>query len=350
MKIALDVAGGDNSPLSNIKGAIDYINELNSKDISIILIGNKQIIQSYLKQYKYPKGQIEILHTTEIVEMHEKPSSIIKKKPNSSLVQAVNLVKEKKADAIISAGNTGALLVSSLLLIGKISGIRRPAFAPYIPTKSGGFVLCDAGANADSKPHHLMQFALMANAYMKYLENIPNPRVALLNIGNEKNKGNELTINTYKILEQHLENFIGNIESRYIMDNKADVILCDGFTGNIVLKLTEGLTSHLLSWLKNLFIHEFKKNDLINEINSLFTKIENVFDHEEHGASPLLGINGIVMKCHGAASARGIQNSLKVTQKAIEKKLILNIANQLKQNSKSLNDIIQKSADNPISS
>ncbi len=328
MKIALDVLGGDFAPMANIEGAITFLNDFNST-ASLILVGDKKIIETALQSYKYNREKVEILHTTEYVDMHEKPSRIFKKKPNSSLVKSIQLVKDGKASATVSAGNTGALLSASLFLIGKIPGIRRPAFAPFIPSNKGGFILCDAGANADSKPQHLVQFALMACAYIEHLENRKNPQVALLNIGSEKNKGNDLTTSTYPLLQQHVEHFIGNIESRYILEGKADVIICDGFTGNIVLKLTEGIITHLIEWLQDLFQTHAGSAKLSSEFLSIIKEIQNTLDHEEHGATPLLGINGVVMKSHGTATARCISNSLLAAQKTVEGNLIDDIAVRL---------------------
>ena len=329
MKIALDVLGGDNAPISCIEGAVNYLNSKEEPVADIMLVGNEVEIKSALKSYTYDKSKIHILHTTEVVDMHEKPSRIFRKKPDSSLVKSIELVKNNMVDAAVSAGNTGALLASSLFLIGKIPGVRRPAFAPFIPSKSGGFILCDAGVNADSKPYHLVQFALMASSYMEHLNNHPNSRVALLNIGSEEGKGNELTKLSFPLLAEHIDHFIGNIEARYIMEGRADVIICDGFTGNIVLKLTEGLITHLIQWLNDLYNAHSSSDNLSSDFLSILKNIQTTLDHEEYGATPLLGVNGIVMKCHGSSTSRGIENSLLAAQKTVEKKLIEDIANRL---------------------
>ena len=329
MKIALDVLGGDNAPMANIEGAISFLQRQDNCDTELILVGNESIIEPTLANHTENFSNIQIIHTTESIGMEEKPSRIFKEKPNSSLIKSIELIKTGKADAVVSAGNTGALLAASLFLIGKIPGIKRPALAPLIPTSNGNFILCDAGANANSKSHHLVQFALMAVAYMEHLENRNNPRVALLNIGKEENKGNELAIATYPMLKQYVNNFIGNIESRDILEGNADVIICDGFTGNIVLKLTEGLISHLIDWIQNIYqTHSININQS-TEFLSILKEIQNSLDHEEYGATPLLGINGIVMKCHGSSTARGITNSLLSAKKAVGKNLIMDIANRL---------------------
>ena len=333
MKIALDVLGGDNAPLSNIKGAFAYLDQCGASAAEIILIGDKIQIESSIKDLSRNVTEVSIIHTTEVVDMNERASRIFREKPDSSLVKSIQLVKDGEAQAAVSAGNTGALLTSSLFLIGKIPGIRRPAFAPFIPTNNGGFILCDAGANADSKPQHLVQFALMASAYIEHLENRPNPKVALLNIGREENKGNELTTNAYPMLKKHVRNFIGNIESRYILDGEADVVICDGFTGNIVLKLTEGVIAHLLGWIQERIKPHTTNKDLASILTPVFNDITNTLDHEEYGATPLLGINGVVMKCHGSSTDRGIKNSLIAAQKALEENLIDGIAERLSRHS-----------------
>ena len=333
MKIALDVLGGDNAPESNIKGAFAYLDHCGDSAAEIILLGDRSLIESTIKNLKRNVSDVSIIHTTEMVEMNERASRIFREKPDSSLVKSIQLVKTGDAQAAVSAGNTGALLTSSLFLIGKIPGIQRPAFAPFIPTNNGGFILCDAGANADSKPQHLVQFALMASAYIEHLENRPNPKVALLNIGREENKGNELSTNAYPMLKKHVRNFIGNIESRYILDGEADVVICDGFTGNIVLKLIEGIISHLMGWIHERVQAHSTEKISSSIFNSVFNDITTTLDHEEHGATPLLGINGVVMKCHGSSTERGIKNSLIAAQKTVQENLIKNIAERLSRHS-----------------
>ena len=348
MKIALDVLGGDNAPESNIKGVFSYLDHYVDSAEEIILLGDRAQIETTIKSLSRDVSDVSIIHTSEVVGMNERASRIFREKPDSSLVKSIQLVKDGEAQAAVSAGNTGALLTSSLFLIGKIPGIRRPAFAPFIPTNNGGFILCDAGANADSKPQHLVQFALMASAYIEHLKIKPNPKVALLNIGQEKNKGNELMTNAYPMLKAHVRNFIGNIESRYILEGKADVVICDGFTGNIVLKLTEGIISHLMVWIQERIKVHSADNDISSIINPVFKDIRNTLDHEEVGAAPLLGINGVVMKCHGSSSERGIKNSIIAAQKTVEGKLIDGIADRLSRHSDIFDDDTTISETNPV--
>ena len=348
MKIALDVFGGDNAPESNIKGVFSYLDHYGDSAEEIILLGDRAQIETTIKSLSRDISDVSIIHTSEVVGMNERASRIFREKPDSSLVKSIQLVKDGEAQAAVSAGNTGALLTSSLFLIGKIPGIRRPAFAPFIPTNNGGFILCDAGANADSKPQHLVQFALMASAYIEHLKIRPNPKVALLNIGREENKGNELMTNAYPMLKAHVRNFIGNIESRYILEGKADVVICDGFTGNIVLKLTEGIISHLMGWIQERIKIHSADTDISSIINPVFKDIRNTLDHEEVGAAPLLGINGVVMKCHGSSSEKGIKNSIIAAQKTVEGKLIDGIADRLSRHSDIFDEDTTISETNPV--
>ena len=348
MKIALDVLGGDNAPLSTIKGAFSYLDDQGDSAAELILLGDKAQIESKIQELTFDKSDITIHHTTQVIEMNERSSRIFKEKSDSSLVQSIQLVRDREVQAAVSAGNTGALLASSLFLIGKIPGIRRPAFAPFIPTNKGGFILCDAGANADTKPQHLVQFALMASAYMEHLKNNPNPRVSLLNIGLEENKGNDLTINAFPMLKKHIRNFIGNIESRDILEGKADIVICDGFTGNIVLKLTEGIISHIMSWIQERVRVNISDKEASSIYKPVFDEITITLDHEEHGATPLLGINGVIMKCHGSSTAKGIKNSLIAAQKTVEENLIEDIADRLSKHTDIFDNNNRISEANPV--
>ena len=339
---------GDHAPISNINGAIDFINNSKSKNTKIILYGNENIIKNNLKLINRYNNRLSYKITKSIVNMKDKPSFAFKHKRDSSLITIIDDLNNKNVNAAISAGNTGALLTSSLLILGKIKGIKRPALTPFIPIKNSGFILCDAGANTDTKPQHLVQFALMASAYMKHLENRPNPRVALINIGLEENKGNELAINTYPLLKNHIHNYIGNIESRYLLDGKADIVICDGFTGNIVLKLSEGIISHLMGWIQEQVKAHVTDKDLSSIYQHIFEDIATTLDHEEHGATPLLGINGVIMKCHGSSTARGIKNSLIATQKTVKNNLIKDIATILSKHNNIFDDNTKISESNPV--
>jgi len=318
MKIAIDVMGGDNFPSANIDGVFDYLESTKSKDIHFILVGNKSLIKKYLNNKSLPDKSITIVNTTDIIDNTDKPSRVFKTKPDSSLVKCINLLKTNEVDAVISSGNTGALLATSLFLLGTIHNIKRPALAPYIPSKNNGFILCDAGANVDTKPEHLVQFAMMSKAYLENVENINNPKIGLLNIGKEPNKGNELTKQTYELLKSNFSNFIGNIEPRYILDEDVDILICDGFTGNIVLKLTEGIFHNIFKFINT----PSKTNKISIQKNSLINNLENKFDYEEHGGTPILGIKKIVIKCHGSSSKKSIEKSIETAQILYKKKVI----------------------------
>ena len=320
MKIAIDVMGGDNFPSANIDGVFDYIN--NNNGVDFYLVGDKHIILDYLRKNNLKSDSTTIIHASDSIEHDDRPSRVFKTKPNSSLVKSINLLKNNEVDAVVSAGNTGALLATSLFLIGKINHVKRPALAPYIPSNKKGFILCDAGANVDTKPEHLLQFAVMSKCYLENVENINNPKIGLLNIGKESNKGNELVKQAYPILAEKLNNFIGNIEPRYILNENVDIVICDGFTGNITLKLTEGIFKNIFQWAS-----------ASSEDNSLIKNISSKFDYEEHGGTPILGIKDIVIKCHGSSTKKSILNSINTAKIFYNKKIInkieQNLTNQL---------------------
>jgi len=329
MKIGLDIMSGDNAPLSNINGAINYIKNPLSRNNNIILYGNENIIKNNKTLIKKYKKRISTSITTHIIDMNDSPSTAFKTKRNSSMIKIIDDLNENNVDAAVSSGNTGALLASSLLILGKIKGIRRPALAPYIPIGKKGFILCDAGANTDIKPEHLLQFAYMSSAYIEHLGKINNPKIGLLNIGTEENKGNALIKSTYKLLENNFKNFRGNIESRSLLDSKVDIIICDGFTGNIVLKLIEGTISSMISITKK-SINSHSLSKIVKPVlYPVFDDLKKSFDYEEYGGTPLLGVNGIVTKCHGSSNHKAIENALLNTQKSFENNLINDIKDNL---------------------
>ena len=308
--------GGDNSPLSNIVGSKLFLDNNPNSDTDIIFVGNKSLIEEEIKknQITLDYKRIDYLDVDEVITMsEEKPAQVFKNKPNSSLVKSIQLVKDNEADAIISAGNTAALLSSALFILGKIDGIKRPALFAFIPSENGNFLICDVGANSTAKPNHLLQFGKMASIYMKFQMKINQPKIGLLNIGSEENKGNELSKSSFNLLSKNLENFIGNIESRYIFDGKADIILCDGFTGNIVLKLIEGMAQYNL----NLISSKLKLDD-----NQIVKDIKKIYDYEQYGATPILGVKGLVFKAHGSSSGKGIKNALKTAYRVSQIDLI----------------------------
>ena len=309
VKVALDAMGGDNAPGAIIQGAIDAIAE--SKDIKVYLVGKETIVQEELAKYTYNKEQIEVVDATEIIEMAEPPVMAIRKKKDSSIVKALHLVKDGTCDAFVSAGSSGAVLVGGQLVIGRIKGVERPPLAPLIPTEKGASLLIDCGANVDARPSHLVQFAKMGTVYMESIMGIKNPKVAIVNIGAEEEKGNALVKETFPLLKNTPEiNFIGSIEARDIPKGYADVIVCEAFVGNVILKLYEGVGGTLIKKVK-----EGMMTTLRSKIGALLVKPAlktclKSFDLEEYGGAPLLGLKGLVVKTHGSSKAVEIKNTI----------------------------------------
>jgi len=312
IQIALDIMGGDNAPYSNLDGAIQFLNDY--KDVKLCLVGDKSIIESeFVKKTNFTPNNYEIISTSQIVLPDDKPSKIIKNKPNSSMNKSICLLKNNDVGAVVSSGNTGCLVSSAFFNLGTINNIKRPALFALIPSKNGDFLICDVGANTSPKPEQLFQYAEMATVYTQYVQGIKNPKLALLNIGSESNKGTDLIKSSFNLLSDNLENFIGNIESRYIFDGKADIIICDGFTGNIILKLIEGMMTYNYQLIADKL--RLKDDNKINELKS-------IYDYEQVGATPILGINGLVLKSHGSSTGKSIYNALKSAKKLIEINLI----------------------------
>lgn len=307
MKLFVDGMGGDHSPNEIVKGSILAAQEYK---VPITIIGIQEKIEKELEKYQYEKNLIEVIHASEVIENEEEPSRVIRRKKDSSMVKGMSLVKENKDSVLISAGNTGALLTGGLLKIGRIKGILRPALAPILPTKNGPSLLIDAGANADSKPQQLQQFALMGSVYMSKVIGIENPRVGLVNIGVEEKKGNTLVKETFPLLEKIDINFIGNVEARNIPYGVADILVCDGFTGNVILKLTEGLGSFIFDALKENIssTNKGKIGGLL--LKSSLKNFKEQFDYTEYGGAPFLGIQGGLIKAHGSSDAKAIKNAI----------------------------------------
>lgn len=327
MKIYVDGMGGDNSPSEIVKGCVLAIKEYN---INISIIGIQEEIQKELWKYKYDEDKIGIINATEIVSNDDEPTLAVRRKKDSSLVKGMNLVKENDNSVFISAGNTGALLAGGLLKVGRIKGILRPALAPIIPTKQGPCLLIDAGANADCKPKQLQQFAIMGSIYMQKVIGKDNPRVGLVNIGSEEKKGNELTKDTFKLLKESNLNFIGNVEARDIPYGVTDIIVCDGFTGNVILKLIEGLSTFIMQSLKDNMLSTIQ-----GKIGGLFLKsslknFKNQFDYSEYGGAPFLGIDGGLIKAHGSSDANAIKNAIRQGIKYLEQEVDSNIEEEIK--------------------
>lgn len=319
MKIAIDAMGGDNAPEEIVKGAILACRELGAE---IILVGNEARIGAILKNQSISGLRLEVYNATEVIEMDEHPAIAVKNKKDSSLVVANRLVKEGSASAVISAGNTGAAMSGSLLTLGRIKGINRPAIASPMPTNTGVSVLIDAGANADCDPHNLLQFALMGSIYAEQVFGIPKPRVGLLSIGEEETKGNKLTVEAHQLLKQSPINFIGNIEGRDVHRGECDVIVCDGFVGNVVLKISEGLAGALFGQIKTALRRNLITTTGALLVKSAFQSLKGRMDYTEYGGAPLLGLNGISMISHGRSNAKAIKNAVKTTIKAVNEDIV----------------------------
>lgn len=319
MKIALDAMGGDYAPAVTVEGALETVREYD--DLEVILFGDESQIKSELKGKKYPSHRIHIRHTSQVIGMHESPAAVLRKKKDSSIRRAVDSVKNKEADAVVSAGNSGVAMATALFILGTSKGVDRPAIAAVMPTLKGLFVLIDAGANVDCKAENLLQFALMGSSYCSTILGRQEPRVALLSIGEEDTKGNELTRETFKLLKEANLNFIGNIEGKDVFSGDADVVVCDGFIGNIVLKTSEGLAEVIIKMLKREIA-----GLATGRIGYLFMKpalknFRKKTDYAEYGGAPLLGINGTCIISHGRSTARAIKNALKVAMEFSKKKV-----------------------------
>lgn len=309
LRIALDAMGGDRAPGEIVKGAVTAVNKCS--DVKVILVGDEAKIQAELSGQQYNEAQISIIHTTEEITFHDAPVAAVRKKKDSSLVVALNMVKEGKADAVISAGSSGAILAGGLFIVGRGKGIERAPLACLLPTSMGPIMLIDCGANVDTKPSQLVQFARIGSIYMKHVMNIPRPRVALVNIGIEEEKGNALTKEVYSMLKECEDlNFTGNIESREIPEGTADVAVCDAFVGNVILKLYEGLARTLMKEIKAGMMRTTVSKIGAFMLKDSLKKVLKRFDATEYGGAPLLGLNGLVVKCHGNASYKEISNAI----------------------------------------
>lgn len=308
-KVVLDAMGGDNAPVEVVKGAIDAVSSRD--DIKVILVGQETVVKEELEKYQYPKERIQVVDAPEVIEMAEPPVVAIRKKKQSSIVVGMNMVKNKEADAFVSAGSSGAILVGGQVIIGRIKGVQRPPLAPLLPTETGVSLLIDCGANVDARPDHLVQFAKMGSIYMENVVGIKNPKVAIVNIGAEEEKGNALVKETFPLLKECKDiNFVGSIEAREIPKGGADVIVCEAFTGNVILKLCEGLSSTLVSVIKKGLMSTFRSKIGAVLAMPALKKTLKTFDATEYGGAPLLGLNGLVVKTHGSSKSKEITNSI----------------------------------------
>ncbi len=319
MRLALDAMGGDHAPQVTVAGAVDFVNLFD--DIEVILVGDEQAIENELAGARmFPEGRLSIEHASQVIEMGEAPSQAIRKKKDSSLARAVELVKQGRADAIVSAGNSGAAMALALLKLRKMPGVDRPAIATIMPVRRP-FVLLDAGANVNCSAMNMLQFAQMGSAYCKIVLGRRNPKVALLSIGEEATKGNELTKTAFKLLEKSDLNFIGNVEGKDMFQGKADVVVCDGFAGNVVLKTSEGIAEETLKMLKREIVKIFTGRLGYMLLKPAINSFKRKTDYAEYGGAPLLGISGNCIISHGRSTSVAIRNALRVASELSRKGL-----------------------------
>ncbi|HFE63850.1 phosphate--acyl-ACP acyltransferase [candidate division KSB1 bacterium 4484_188] len=330
MRIAIDAMGGDLAPHATVEGALLFDKAHRGKH-KIILLGDREKLEAELEKHHFTSPRnISIVHTTQVVEMTDQPTVALQQKKDSSMMKGLQLQKQCKVDAFVSAGSTGAQMVGSLFILGRIKGVKRPALGSFLPTEGGVVLLIDVGANVDSKPEHLVQFALMGSIFMSTIYGINHPRVGLLSIGEEKTKGNDVVLSTYPLMTAKVPNFVGNVEGRDILCGKADIIVTDGFVGNTILKFAESIfgvfgSSFKKSIGKNLF-------SLLGAfmVRHAFREMKSSFDYQEYGGVPLLGVNGISIICHGRSTAKAIKNAIQVAVNMSEMEVNKSIYEELR--------------------
>ena len=330
MKIAIDGMGGDNAPQAVVEGVVQALKEY--EDIKLYITGPKDEIETELSKYTYPKDRVTVVHTSEVISPNEHPVMAIRKKKDSSLVKALNLVKEGECEAIISGGSTGAFLAGCTFIVGRIKGVERPALAPIMPGRNGKFMIVDVGANVDCKPQYLIQFAHMGKIYYEGMFNIKNTSIGLINIGAEEEKGNELTKATYKLLKEENFNFVGNVEPRDIPKGEVNVLVADGFVGNTALKMYEGSASNILGMIKD----EIYSSSIISKLGAVLLKpvfngLKVKFDYKEVGGAPFLGVDGICIKAHGSSDGKAFKNAIRQTKLFKENDILNKIKEEFKE-------------------
>ena len=307
--VALDAMGGDHAPVEMVKGAVKAVQE--RTELIVKLVGDESVIRQELLNYSFPKDQIEVIHASQKIDTAESPVAAIRGKKDSSMVVGLNLVKNQQAHGFVSAGNSGAILVGGQLIVGRIKGVERPPLAPLLPTNKGVSLLVDCGANVDARPSHLVQFAKMGSIYMENVIGKKNPTVAIVNIGAEEEKGNQLVKETFPLLKECKDiNFIGSIEAREIPNGYADIVLCEAFVGNVILKLYEGVGGTLIGMIKEGLLSSVRSKIGALLVKPALKKTLSSFDATQYGGAPLLGLKGLVVKTHGNATEVEVKNSL----------------------------------------
>ena len=309
VKVAVDAMGGDNAPAEIVKGAVEAIQA--EKKIKVFLVGKEEQVKAELAKYTYPQEQVEVVNATEVIAMAEPPVAAIRSKKDSSIVKGLYMVREGKCDAFVSAGSTGAVLAGGQVIVGRSKGVERPPLAPLIPTEKGASLLIDCGANVDARPSQLVQFAKMGSIYMENVMGIKKPRVGIVNIGAEEEKGNALVKETFPLLKECSDiNFIGSIEARDIPAGAADVVVCEAFVGNVVLKLYEGVGATLISKVKSGMMVNLRSKIGALLVKPALKQTLKAFDLEQYGGAPLLGLKGLVVKTQGSSKAVEIKNTI----------------------------------------
>lgn len=340
MRIAVDGMGGDYAPEEVVKGCVEAAKEISDE---IYIVGMEEAIRKELKKHRIVPENIKIVNAAQVITGEDSPVRAVRKKKDSSMVKAISLVKEGKCDAVVSGGNTGALMAGSLLMLGRISGIERPAIGTVYPQLDGGLAfLVDAGANPECKPSQLLQFALMGSLYMEKVLDVQNPRVGLINIGTEDHKGTPVLKETYQLLKKSSLNFIGNVEAREVQNGAADVFVCDGFTGNNILKLTEGLALRFLDVAKDMFM-----TNAMTKVSALMMKkqlkeLASKMDYYQYGGAPLLGIKGAVLKMHGSSNAAAVKSTILKCRDYVEE----NVVEVIDQAVDAYDDILKEAEEN----
>jgi glycerol-3-phosphate acyltransferase PlsX len=329
MKIIVDAMGGDYAPEVVIEGAVAAVKEYK---VEVALVGDEEKINSLLKKAKYSGSAISVVHAKEVIEMCESPATSVRRKRNSSIVVGLNLVKEGKGEAFFSAGNTGAVVCAATLSLGLLPGIERPGIAIVAPTLKGISLVLDVGANIDPKPVQLLQYAIMADIYCRYILNIPKPSIGLLNIGEEESKGTEFLKDTRDLISASSLNFIGNVEGKDLFSGKSDIIVCDGFVGNVALKVSESLAETMQVFLKRHLLSNFRGKLGLLLLKKNLLAFKKRIDYSEYGRAPLLGVNGVVIIGHGRSNVKAIKNAIRAAKEEVERGFNEKILEAIKKN------------------